>query len=128
MTAAEPGLAVATSLSHLESTLPLLEQAGFQKIVVSPAIRNQWILLIDGWVYVVRGFLRVLRGGYPANRAFEWEATVDESGAAAAVPGPRKYASTLPFSDYPLTVCLYSFQLNCCIPTTADIVLYSPFA
>jgi ubiquitin thioesterase protein OTUB1 len=35
MTAAEPGLAVATSLSHLESTLPLLEQAGFQKIVVS---------------------------------------------------------------------------------------------
>ncbi|QRW14029.1 peptidase C65 otubain protein [Ceratobasidium sp. AG-Ba] len=33
MTAPEPGLAVATSLSHLESTLPLLEQAGFQKIV-----------------------------------------------------------------------------------------------
>jgi len=33
MTAAEPGLAVATSLSHLESTLPLLEQAGFQRIV-----------------------------------------------------------------------------------------------
>ncbi|CUA76553.1 Ubiquitin thioesterase otubain-like [Rhizoctonia solani] len=33
MTAPEPGLAVATSLSHLESTLPLLERAGFQKIV-----------------------------------------------------------------------------------------------
>ncbi|KAG8718590.1 hypothetical protein FRC08_004907 [Ceratobasidium sp. 394] len=33
MSAAEPGLAVATSLSHLESTLPLLEQAGFQRIV-----------------------------------------------------------------------------------------------
>ncbi|CAE6535234.1 unnamed protein product [Rhizoctonia solani] len=33
MTASEPGLAVATSLSHLESTLPLLERAGFQKIV-----------------------------------------------------------------------------------------------
>ncbi|KAB5590014.1 Peptidase C65 otubain protein [Ceratobasidium theobromae] len=33
MTAPDPGLAVATSLSHLESTLPLLEQAGFQKIV-----------------------------------------------------------------------------------------------
>ncbi|GAB1525442.1 hypothetical protein RhiTH_008605 [Rhizoctonia solani] len=33
LTAPEPGLAVATSLSHLESTLPLLERAGFQKIV-----------------------------------------------------------------------------------------------
>ncbi|KAG8787040.1 hypothetical protein FRC12_015962 [Ceratobasidium sp. 428] len=33
ITAPEPGLAVATSLSHLESTLPLLEQAGFQRIV-----------------------------------------------------------------------------------------------
>ncbi|CAE6440400.1 unnamed protein product [Rhizoctonia solani] len=33
LTASEPGLAVATSLSHLESTLPLLERAGFQKIV-----------------------------------------------------------------------------------------------
>ncbi|KAH7333594.1 peptidase C65 Otubain-domain-containing protein [Rhizoctonia solani] len=33
MTAPEPGLAVATSLSHLESTLPLLERAGFQRIV-----------------------------------------------------------------------------------------------
>lgn len=40
MTATEPGLAVATSLSHLESTLPLLEQAGFQKIVVRSHAQN----------------------------------------------------------------------------------------
>jgi len=33
LTSPDPSLAVATSLSHLDSTLPLLEQAGFQPIV-----------------------------------------------------------------------------------------------